>query len=186
MKIAIVFDGASAIAAFPDLLILDTVEAIERAMVDEGNGVTRIPVHPDGRWIERLRKGGFDLVFNMCEGVDGVAALEPSVIAVLELLALPYTGSSSFTTALCLRKHVVNGLLAGAGLPVPDFTTVRPGDAVKTIGFPAICKPAAEDASMASNRNRLCARDGRSTRASRRCSNAGIRFWCSGTSRGAR
>ena len=54
MKIAIVFDGASAIAAFPDLLILDTVEAIERAMVNEGNGVTRIPVHPDGRWIERL------------------------------------------------------------------------------------------------------------------------------------
>ncbi len=148
MKIALVFDGASAIAAFPDLLILDTVEAIERAMVSEGNGVTRIPVHPDGRWIERLRKGGFDLVFNMCEGVNGVAALEPSVIAVLELLALPYTGSSSFTTALCLRKHVVNGLLAGAGLPVPEFTTVRPGDAVKPIGFPAICKPAAEDASI--------------------------------------
>ncbi len=148
MKIAIVFDGASAIAAFPDLLILDTVEAIERALVDEGNAVTRIPVHPDGRWIERLRAGGFDLVFNMCEGVNGVAALEPSVIAVLELLALPYTGSSSFTTALCLRKHVVNGLLAGAGLPVPEFTMVRTGDPVKSIGFPAICKPAAEDASI--------------------------------------
>ncbi|MGH7669506.1 MAG: D-alanine--D-alanine ligase family protein [Gemmatimonadaceae bacterium] len=148
MKIALVFDGASAIAAFPDLLILETVEAIERALVDDGNGVTRISVHPDGRWIERLRKGRFDLVFNMCEGVDGVAALEPSVIAVLELLALPHTGSSSFTTALCLRKHVVNGLLAGAGLPVPEFATMRPGDAMTSVGFPAICKPAAEDASI--------------------------------------
>jgi D-alanine-D-alanine ligase len=148
MKIALIFDGASAIAAFPDLLILDTVEAIERALVDAGNGVTRVPVHPDGRWVERLRKGQFDLVFNMCEGVDGVAALEPSVIAVLELLALPYTGSSSFTAALCLRKHVVNALLAGAGLPVPEFATVRRGDAARPVGFPAICKPAAEDASI--------------------------------------
>ncbi|HEU4988312.1 MAG: hypothetical protein KGL93_13865 [Gemmatimonadota bacterium] len=148
MKIAIVFDGASAIAAFPDLLILDTVEAIERAIVEEGNTVTRIPVHPDGRWIERLRKGRFDLVFNMCEGVDGVAALEPSVIAVLELLGLPYTGNSSFTTGLCLRKHVVNTLLSEAGLPVPEFVAVRPGETVKSIGFPAICKPAAEDASI--------------------------------------
>lgn len=148
MKIALIFDGASAITAFPDLLILDTVEAIERALVDAGHGVARVPIHPDGRWIERLRSGRFDLVFNMCEGVNGVAALEPSVIAVLELLGLPYTGSSSFTTGLCLRKHVVNALLAAAGLPVPEFATVRRGDSVRAVGFPAICKPAAEDASI--------------------------------------
>jgi D-alanine-D-alanine ligase len=153
VKIAIVFDGASAIAAFPDLLILDSVEAIERALVDQGSAVTRIPVHTDGRWIERLRKGGFDLVFNMCEGVNGVAALEPSVIAVFELLGLPYTGSSSFTTGLCLRKHLVNSVLADAGLPVPAFTTVRRDDPVEPIGFPAICKPAAEDASIGIEQN---------------------------------
>ncbi|MDE3215343.1 MAG: hypothetical protein KGO03_03020, partial [Gemmatimonadota bacterium] len=111
MRIAILFDGASAIATFPDLAILENVEAIERILVAEGNSVTRLPVHADGRWIERLRKGRFELAFNMCEGIDGVAALEPAVIAVLELMAIPYTGSSSFTTALCLRKHAVNGLL---------------------------------------------------------------------------
>jgi D-alanine-D-alanine ligase len=148
MKIAILFDGASAIATLPDLLILETVEAIERALTEEGNTVMHLPVHADGRWIERLRKGRFDLVFNMCEGVDGVAALEPSVIAMLELLAVPYTGSTSFTTGLCLRKHVVNTLLASAGLPVPDFVTLRAGEAVPSIGFPAICKPTAEDASI--------------------------------------
>jgi len=148
VRIAILFDGASAIAAFPDLQILATVEAIEHALVTEGNTVTRLPVHPDGRWIERLRKGRFELVFNMCEGIDGIAALEPPVIAVLELLAIPYTGSSSYTTALCLRKHVVNALLANAGLPVPRFATFRSGDPVQSIGYPAICKPTAEDASI--------------------------------------
>ncbi len=148
MKIAILFDGASAVAAFPDLAILETVEAIEQSLAAEGNAIIRVPVHVDGRWIDRLRKGRFDLVFNMCEGVDGVAALEPPVIAVLEMLALPYTGSSSYTTALCLRKHVVNALLERAGLPVPAFATFRQGDPVSSIGYPAICKPTAEDASI--------------------------------------
>lgn len=148
MKIAILFDGASAVAAFPDLMILESVEAIERAMAGEGNSVSHVAVNTDGRWIDRLRKERFDLVFNMCEGVDGVAALESPVISILETLAIPFTGSSSFTTGLCLRKHVVNTLLASAGLPVPDFVTVRAGEPVQNAGFPAICKPTAEDASI--------------------------------------
>jgi D-alanine-D-alanine ligase len=148
MRVAILFDGVSALAAFPDLLILQTVEGIEAALIAERNEVKRIPVHPDGRWIERVRKGRFDLVFNMCEGIDGVSALEPPVIAVLELLGIPYTGSSSYTTTLCLRKPVVNALLESAGLPVPRFTTIHRGDPVRSVGFPAICKPAAEDASI--------------------------------------
>jgi len=67
---------------------------------------------------------------------------------VLELLALPYSGSSSWTTSLCLRKHVVNAALDRAGLPIPKFAVVRRGGSIPSVGFPAICKPAAEDASI--------------------------------------
>ncbi|HEX7020907.1 MAG TPA: hypothetical protein VF159_12895 [Gemmatimonadaceae bacterium] len=148
MRVAVLFDGASAFATSPDMLILGTVEAIERSLAAEGNDVVRVPVHPDGKWVEKLRRGKFDLAFNMCEGIDGVAALEPAVIAVLELFGMPYTGSSSYTTALCLRKHVVNALLEKTGLPVPRFTTVRRGAPLTSVGYPAICKPAAEDASL--------------------------------------
>ncbi len=148
MKIAILFDGLSALGASPDLLILGTVEAIENVLADDGATVVRIPVNPDGRWIERVRRGKFDLAFNLCEGIDGVAALEPAVIAVLELFGLPYTGSSSATTSLALRKHVVNTLLEREGLPVPPWRLSRPGMAIDAIAFPAICKPAAEDASI--------------------------------------
>jgi D-alanine-D-alanine ligase len=148
MKIAVLFDGASALAMSPDMLILGTVEAVEQALVTEGNEVARIPVYPDGRWIERVRRGKFDLAFNLCEGIDGVAALEPSVISVLELFGLPYTGSPSWTTALCLRKPAVNALLDRARLPVPRWHSVRRGGALPAVGFPAICKPAAEDASI--------------------------------------
>jgi D-alanine-D-alanine ligase len=116
--------------------------------VPEGNSIVRIPVHPDSKWVDKLRRAHVDLVFNLCESIDGVAALEPAVISVLELLGLPYTGSSSWTTTLCLRKHIVNAALERAGLPVPKFAVVRRGGAIPSVGFPAICTPAAEDASI--------------------------------------
>jgi D-alanine-D-alanine ligase len=148
MRVAVLFDGASALGPMPDLLILQTVEAIETALETEGNSVVRVPVYADGRWIDRMRRGKFDLAFNMCEGIDGVAELEPPVIAVLELFGIPYTGGSSYTTAMCLRKHVVNALLSHAGLPVPPWLAIRRGDRIRSVGYPAIVKPAAEDASI--------------------------------------
>ena len=117
MKIGILFDGASAFAEFPDLSIIGTVDAVAASLEPEGNTVVRIPVHPDSKWVDKLKRARVDLVFNLCESIDGVAAVEPAVISVLELLGLPYTGSSSWTTALCLRKHVVNAALERAGLP---------------------------------------------------------------------
>lgn len=148
MRVALLFDGASAIGASPDMLVVQTVEAIETALVDEGNTVVRVPVLQDGRWIERMRRGKFDVAFNMCEGIDGVADMEPPVIAVLELFNIAYTGSSSYTTSLCLRKHVVNALLESAGLPVPPWISIRRGTRIRSVGYPAIVKPAAEDASI--------------------------------------
>ena len=148
MKVAVLFDALSALGKDPDVLILDTIEAVEVALTSAGNQVVRVPVNPDGRWVERVRRGKFDLVFNLCEGIDGVGALEPAVISALELMGVPYSGASSYTAALCLRKHVINGLLDRAGLPVPKFAVVTPGSPLPSVGFPAICKPAAEDASI--------------------------------------
>lgn len=148
MKVALLFDGISALGPTPDLDILKTVEVVETVLKDDGHQVVRVPVNPDARWIERMRRGRFDLAFNLCECVDGVAALEPAVIGVLELLKVPFTGSSLATTALCLHKPLVNAMLDRAGLPVPRFAVVRPGQKMPSVGFPAICKPAEEDASI--------------------------------------
>jgi len=77
MRIAVIFDGVSALGKSPDLRILHAVEAIEMALVDDGHEAVRVPVGPDGRWMERLRRARLDVVFNLCEGLDGVSALEP-------------------------------------------------------------------------------------------------------------
>ena len=148
MKIGVLFDAMSALGPNPDGLILEAVEAVEGGLATWGNEVVRIPVNPDGRWVERVRRAKFDLVFNLCEGIDGVAEFEPMVIAVLELFGIPYTGNSSTTTALCLHKNLVNTMLDSAGLPVPRWSLARRGEDVVGVGFPAICKPASEDASI--------------------------------------
>ena len=57
MRIALLFDGASALGKSPDMEILETVEAVEAALGAEGNEVVRVPVNPDARWVERVRKG---------------------------------------------------------------------------------------------------------------------------------
>jgi D-alanine-D-alanine ligase len=148
MKVGVLFDGMSALGQNPDVLILEAVEAVEHAIEEWRHDAVRIPVNPDGRWVERVRRAKFDLVFNLCEGIDGVADYEPKVIAVLELFGIPHTGNNSATTALCLQKHVVNTLLDRAGLPVPRWSLARTGEPIASVGFPAICKPDAEDASI--------------------------------------
>jgi D-alanine-D-alanine ligase len=148
MKIALLFDGLSALGKAPEVQLLDSIEAVETALLEWATDVVRVPVTNDGRWIERVRKGKFDLVFNLCEGIDGEAVYESMVISVLELLGVPFTGSGSWTTALTLRKNLVNSVLDRAGLPVPRWSHVRRGDEITSVGFPAICKPVAEDASV--------------------------------------
>ena len=148
MKVIVLFDGISALGKSPDLAILETVEAVEAVLSADGHEPVRVPVNPDGRWIERVRRAKPDLAFNLCEGIDGVASLESSVISSLELLGIPCTGSGSWTTSICLRKHVVNTMLEAARLPVPRFGVARVGEPIPSVGYPAICKPAAEDASL--------------------------------------
>jgi D-alanine-D-alanine ligase len=148
MKIGVLFDAMSALGPNPDGLILEAVEAVEKGIATWGHDAVRVPVNPDGRWVERVRRAKLDLVFNLCEGIDGVAEFEPMVISVLELFGIPYTGNSSATAALCLHKNLVNTLLDSAGLPVPRWSLARRGEDVTSVGFPAICKPAAEDASI--------------------------------------
>src|ERR1700741_1929473 len=111
MKIALLFDGLSALGKAPEVQLLDSIEAVESALLDWATEVVRVPVTSEGGGVERVRKGKFALIFNLVEGIDGEAVSEPMVISVLELLGVPFTGSSSWTTGLTLRKNVVNGVL---------------------------------------------------------------------------
>ena len=61
----------------------------------------------------RARKA--DLVFNLCEGINGHARFEDFVVGALELTGVPFTGCRHWPIAVCHRKHVANTLLAAGG-----------------------------------------------------------------------
>jgi D-alanine-D-alanine ligase len=99
-------------------------------------------------WLRALCDGGFDLVFNLCEGLSGQGSEEHLPAAAVELLGLPMTGARALTLGLCLRKDLVNARLRAQGIPVPDWTVARAGEPLAWRHYPAIVKPAAEDASL--------------------------------------
>jgi D-alanine-D-alanine ligase len=99
-------------------------------------------------WLRALRDGEFDLVFNLCEGLSGHGSEEHLPAAAVELLGLPMTGARALTLGLCLRKDLVNAHLRGQGIAVPDWAVARAGEPLAWKRYPAIVKPAAEDASL--------------------------------------
>ncbi len=90
-----------------------------------------------------------DVVFNLCESIDGVSSLEPLLPLLLERAGLAYTGSSPLTLGLALHKHKAKELLRGAGVPTPEAAVLTTPDLSEVaLPFPLIVKPAREDASV--------------------------------------
>ena len=88
-------------------------------------------------------------MFNLCEAIDGVAALEPAVISVLELLGLPFTRQLELDdVALPAQARRQRGARAGGTARSRSSPSSGAASAIPSVGFPAICKPAAEDASI--------------------------------------
>ncbi len=91
-----------------------------------------------------------DIVVNLCESLAADARGEMVVPALLDLLALPYTGSSALSLGLSLHKNKAKELLRARNVPTPDFCVVDSVAEVASIElpFPLIVKPSREDASM--------------------------------------
>ena len=150
MRVVILYDpGADDWTAEDVAGVLEAVDAIARIFVSFSHQVQRVPVRHDMRWFNVCRRA--DLVFNLCEGVRGVAQWEDHVVGTLELAGIAFTGCGPWTTAACRRKAVANTLLERAGLPVPRWTIAQ-GKIDDDFPLPAIVKPAAEDASAGLDR----------------------------------
>ncbi|HEX6589188.1 MAG TPA: GNAT family N-acetyltransferase [Longimicrobiales bacterium] len=151
MRVAVLFDAAATRPdATPDVAgVLEAVEAVDGALRLHQNVPVRVPVASldDPAWRDAL--AGCDVVFNLCENVGGVSAAEVDIARAVERLDLPMTGAGADALALCRDKSRANARLHEAGVPVPEWTDVRARDGAPAWAtFPAIVKPAAEDASV--------------------------------------
>lgn len=122
----------------------DTLDAIEAELARLGHDVERIG-HVQ-QLVPRLARGGrWDLVFNIAEGMYGVAR-EAQVPALLDAYRIPYTFSDPMVLALTLHKGMTKHVIRSLGLPTPDFAVVEaPAEAERVnLPFPLFCKPVAE------------------------------------------
>ena len=148
-RVAVIVD---AVAEAEERLACDEVSSqgdVRAALVELGFEPVVVEFTGDlAAWLAALRDGEFVAAFNLCESLGGEAVGESLAADAVEQLGLPLTGPRAFTLALCLRKDVVNGHLRALGLPVPEWALATAGEPLEWRRYPAIVKPAAEDASL--------------------------------------
>jgi D-alanine-D-alanine ligase len=156
MRVAILYDAGSDDWSPQDVAaVVGNVHEIRDVLRRRGHEVELLPVRlGEFRWLSRARRA--DLVFNLCEGINGHARFEDFVVGTLELTGVPFTGCRHWATTIAHRKHVANTLLAAAGLPVPAFTLAQANKGPAEFPLPAIVKPAAEDASVGIDNGAVC------------------------------
>jgi D-alanine-D-alanine ligase len=99
--------------------------------------------------IKALKKYRPDVVINLSEGAFGESHLEMNVVAVLEFLGFPYTGSTPLTLGVCQDKGLTKDILRANKLPTPNYRVLSSYDDWKqNMPYPLFVKPLKEDASI--------------------------------------
>ena len=122
----------------------DTIDSIENALRALGHQTDRLG-HLK-QLVSRLAAGDrWDLVFNICEGMHGIAR-EAQVPALLEAYEIPCTFADPVVMSVCLHKGLTKTLVEKAGLPTPQFAVVENMADVKNVKlpYPLFAKPIAE------------------------------------------
>jgi D-alanine-D-alanine ligase len=91
------------------------------------------------------------IAFNLLEAFHEVGTFDQHVVAYLELLRLPYTGSNPRGMFLSRDKALSKKLLQYHRIPVPEFMLVRRGRRPKLrkrVAFPLIVKSLTQEASI--------------------------------------
>jgi len=122
----------------------DTIDSLENAILSLGHQTDRIG--HIRQLVGRLAAGDrWDLVFNICEGMYGIAR-EAQVPALLEAYAIPCTFGDPIAMSICLHKGLTKTLVEKCGTPTPQFAVVESLADLTNIDlpFPLFAKPIAE------------------------------------------
>jgi D-alanine-D-alanine ligase len=131
--------------------VLSRLAAVEKALVHLGYPVQTLEAKGDLLPIlEKIQVAGADIVFNLCEEFNGQTLMEMNIAAALEILEIPFTGSSALTLGLSQDKAKTKSILAYHGISTPTHRVWVPGksESFPGLDFPLIVKPLREDASL--------------------------------------
>lgn len=151
MKIAIVTDqprvgflpGEEGIQEDKQQIV--TMEYIKEALSDEYKVVSLTMNHD---LIKNIEKENVDLVFNLCNGIQGEASLS-QLPSLLEYEDISYTGSAPLGHGLAYNKIYSGKIFKSSNIPTPGFTYVNSIEEIENINlrFPLLVKPKDEGSS---------------------------------------
>jgi D-alanine-D-alanine ligase len=122
MRVAVLHNAVEADAPPEDQDTLVQVEMVAGALARLGHQPTTLSCTLDLAALrDGLRRQRPDAVFNLVESLAGSDSLAYLPLGVLDMLGLPYAGSSTQSLLLTTHKLLAKGLLRQAGLPTPDW-----------------------------------------------------------------
>jgi D-alanine-D-alanine ligase len=150
-RVAVLKGGAS----LERQVSLRSASRVEDALERLGHEV--VPIDVDSSLVERLRESRVDVAFVALHGRGGE---DGTVQELLEIVGIPYTGSGVLACMRSMDKVLTKHLLAGEGIPTPDFfafseVAFREFGAANALpaieerlGFPLVIKPAAQGSAL--------------------------------------
>ena len=107
----------------------------------------------DENFFENIKK--VDFVFNLSTS-GGKEGRQIHIPALLDLLDIPYTGSSAFTHTICLDKFITKLILSFYNVPTSRFTHIKENEYIENdlnLNYPLIVKPVREGSALGLTKN---------------------------------
>ena len=124
---------------------------VRDVLLKQGHDVIPLGIHDSiDELLQTLQERKPDLVFNMSEAFANNRDFEPNLVALLELLKVPYTGSSSAGLRLCKNKGISKEILGYNHIHIPHFFIAKrshPPRSLKKLSYPVFVKPLEAEAS---------------------------------------
>ena len=123
--------------------VLSIAKEIDKSLASSNYKVSSYDFSDIDSIIKQIRKGNIDIIFNVCQKIHGQENMEAQAAALLDILQLPYTGSSPMTLSLCTNRIQFKKILMYHQIPTPkwDYMYSLDEDLDESLTFPLVVKP---------------------------------------------
>jgi D-alanine-D-alanine ligase len=131
--------------------VLSRLQAVKESLLSLGYTIKVLKMEDElSPLVGKILRSRAQLIFNLCEEFHGQSRLEMNIAALLELLHIPFTGSSALVLGLSQDKGKTKSILGHYGIPTPRYVVWPPGERVSVshLQKPLFVKPLREDASL--------------------------------------
>ncbi|MDD5584764.1 MAG: ATP-grasp domain-containing protein [Candidatus Omnitrophica bacterium] len=129
----------------------NTEKDVHRALCENGHEVRLLGLYNDiSVLLEEIKECKPDIVFNLAEVFKDKTYFDKNIVALLEMLEVPYTGATLAGLLLCGDKALTKKILTFHRIKVPNFQVFYRARHIRLLHrlkLPVVVKPLQEEAS---------------------------------------